>query len=228
MHTRCLVRSTSCKHRICVCLWRRGVFMHWGKQGFGFWGSLDEEASLLDACSLQSALWLSLRWLSRGIETMTLAPLHLHTATSTRPEEAPECLCVAGAQAKQEGTGDRHWGLRTPTNLRRPPCCKFAHAHVQMNIANITPGHMRVSDRIKTRAVWVAKVHVSVPLRVNLLARLRCGNSWFCLCVLGSAAPWQPRARPADTTLSNAGLPVSCSDRKINTSSKREERKASL
>lgn len=63
----------------------------------------------------------SLRWLPSAIETMTLAPLHLRTTTSTRAAEAPECLCVAGAQAKQEGTGDRRWGLRTQTNPSKAP-----------------------------------------------------------------------------------------------------------
>lgn len=61
----------------------------------------------------------SLRWLSSAIETMTLAPLHLRTTTSTRAAEAPECLRVAGAQAKQEGTGDHRWGLRMQTNLSK-------------------------------------------------------------------------------------------------------------
>lgn len=61
----------------------------------------------------------SLRWLPSTIETMTLAPLHLHKTTSTRAAEAPECLRVAGAQAKQEGTGDHRWGLRTQTNLSK-------------------------------------------------------------------------------------------------------------
>lgn len=50
---------------------------------------------------------------------MTLAPLHLRTTTSTRAAEAPECLRVAGAQAKQEGTGDRRWGLTRQTNLSK-------------------------------------------------------------------------------------------------------------
>lgn len=50
---------------------------------------------------------------------MTLAPLHLRTTTSTRAAKAPECLRVAGAQAKQEGTGDRRWGLGTQTNLSK-------------------------------------------------------------------------------------------------------------
>lgn len=61
----------------------------------------------------------SLRWLPSAIETMTLAPLHLRTTTSTRAAEASECLRVAGAQAKQEGTGDLRWGLTTQTNLRK-------------------------------------------------------------------------------------------------------------
>lgn len=61
----------------------------------------------------------SLRWLPSTIETMTLAPLHLRTTTSTRAAEAPACLRVAGAQAKQEGTGDRHRGLAAQTNLSK-------------------------------------------------------------------------------------------------------------
>lgn len=50
---------------------------------------------------------------------MTLAFLHLRMTTSTRAAEAPECLRVAGAQAKQEGTGDRRRGLGTQTNLSK-------------------------------------------------------------------------------------------------------------
>ncbi|KAI9547576.1 hypothetical protein NQZ68_014842 [Dissostichus eleginoides] len=37
--------------------------------------------------------------------------------------EAPECLCAADAQAKQEGTGDRHWGLPTQTHINKPSQC---------------------------------------------------------------------------------------------------------
>ena len=68
--------------------------------------------------------WASLRWLSNRIETMTLAPPpHLHTSTYPGAQEAPKCLCAADAQAKQEGTGDCHWGLRMQAHISRPSQC---------------------------------------------------------------------------------------------------------
>jgi len=54
---------------------------------------------------------------------MTRAPLpkqNLHTSTYPGAEEAPECLCAADAQAKQEGTGDRHGGLPMQTHINGP------------------------------------------------------------------------------------------------------------
>lgn len=83
----------------------------------------------------------------QGIETMAPPP-HLHT--STYPEaEAPECLCVADAQAKQEGTGDRHLGLKMQSNISRPPKCGSSlPLPFQMNITNITVGQTPLSDHI--------------------------------------------------------------------------------
>lgn len=70
--------------------------------------------------------------------------------TSTYPEaEAPECLCVADAQAKQEGTGDRHLGLKMQSNISRPSKCGSGlPLPFQMNIANITVGQTPLSDHI--------------------------------------------------------------------------------
>lgn len=76
-------------------------------------------------------------------------PPHLHTSTYPGAEEAPECLCVADAQAKQEGTGDRHWGLRMQTNISRPSQCGSSlPLPFQMNITNITVGQTPASDHI--------------------------------------------------------------------------------
>lgn len=93
---------------------------------------------------------------------------------STHPgaEEAPECLCAADAQAKQEGTGDRHWGPRTQTHTggssqRRSSLPSL----LEMNLANITPGQTPQSDRIL--AIWgsaalcVASAHTSPGLCVH-------------------------------------------------------------
>lgn len=68
----------------------------------------------------QAVHWPSPRWLSSGIETMTIAP---PTSIRSTYPGAGQCLCAADAQAKQEGTGDPHWELRMQTHVNRPSQC---------------------------------------------------------------------------------------------------------
>lgn len=46
--------------------------------------------------------------------------VEIHTSTCPGADKASECLCVADAQAKQEGTEDGHLGFRTETHIHRP------------------------------------------------------------------------------------------------------------
>lgn len=93
---------------------------------------------------------------------MTLAPTsHLHTSTYPAAQQAPECLCVADTQAKQEGTGDCHWGLKMLTNISRPSQCgRDLLLPFQMNITKITVDQTPETDHVWVIALRMATSHV--------------------------------------------------------------------
>lgn len=79
------------------------------------------------------------------------------------------CLCAADTQAKQEETGDSHWGLRMHTLAS---ACALNDDQVCLNTANFTTGQTHVSDYIGQDNVGgKATCHFGV---VYVLMRLHC------------------------------------------------------
>lgn len=122
-------------------------------------------------------------WEGQGGSPVGLKPWLLPPSlTSIRPHilkqrRPPQCLCAADAQAKQEGTGDRHWGLWRQTHIHRPSQCGLSlPLLVEMNITNITIGQTPWNDHIQPRAPWVAHVCVTTLLWMNLYSHLQYRN----------------------------------------------------